>query len=272
MATILEVMQSRLGIQEIPGQNHNPIIVGWAKDAGHPNILDDETAWCSICLCSAAVESDMPMPPVNVNTMARSWMTWGVKVELSDLQPDDIAIWPRGNPSGPYGHVNVIEKVLPSGKIICIGGNQSGLGGGDAVTRTKALDPRGAIMFRRGVPATVKDLRAAGSTTIKQADRMEKVGILTVFLSPIYKGIEILFGTPDIPKFADIPTGLSWWSTTLKVANEMASYAQQHPYLAATLICGLGLFAVSRLNKSGRVAEHAAGIPIAAEVAKLGAA
>jgi uncharacterized protein (TIGR02594 family) len=269
MPTLLEVMQSRIGIAEIRGSKHNPLIVGWAKAIGHAEVVDDETSWCAICCGSAALEADLPMPPHNVRMLARSWLTWGVKVERKDLAPGDVAVWPRGDPKGWQGHINIVETVNPNGTIVCIGGNQSTGKGYDAVTRTKPVDPKGALGFRRAVPATVKDLRKAGSTTIKAADNLEKAGIFAAFLAPIVKGVEMVFGKVDVPQFAALPEGLTWWQSVLGGANAVANYAIAHPYLAATLIVGLGAWTISRRNKASRVAEHAAGIPIAAEVAKL---
>jgi hypothetical protein len=280
MPTLLEVWESRIGVAEIRGLTRtNPIISAWWKDAGHPEIIDDETAWCSGAMCSAAKAAGLPFPPVNVNTMARSWLTWGVTVDPKDVAPSDVVVWPRGNPAGPYGHVNCVREVRTyRGKVQvkCIGGNQSHPSGG-AVTVTDWLDIKGALPngVRRAVPATVKDLRAAGSSTIQSADRKEKAAILMVFATPILKGFEYvtgIFGPVDVPTFASLPEGLSWWQSVLGGVNAIASYAVAHPYLALTLIGGLALWGFSRLEKTGRVSEHAAGIPIAAEVAKAGAA
>lgn len=277
MATMLEVMQGRIGIQEMPGKAHNKAILQMAIDAGHPEIIDDETSWCSLSLCSAAFKADMPFPPRNINPMARSWLTWGVKVDPKDVQPGDVAIWPRGDPRGPYGHVNIVETLTKDRrKVICIGGNQSGMKGGDAITRANPRMISEAVGFRRGVAPTVPALRDAGSTTIKNADRKEKVGVLTVFTVPIAKGIEYvmsLFGpTEMVPQFASLPEGLSWWSTVLASANGVLNYAMTHPYLALTVFAGLALWGFSRWEKSKRVAEHKLGVPIASEVAALEAA
>lgn len=276
MPTLLEVWESRLGIQEVPGPKHNPIIVGWAADAGHPEIVDDETSWCSLAACSAAKEAGLPFPPTNVNPMARSWLTWGVRVAPGEVQPGDVAIWSRGNPKGPFGHVNCVKEVRKKNgriEVRCIGGNQSGLKGGDAVTLTAWLDSGKALGFRRPVPATVKDLRTAGSSTIKDADTQEKLGIGGIFSVPIFEGVrtvfERMFGSVEPPQFASLPDGISWWGTLLDQADRVVGYAVAHPWLATVLVIGIGLVVHSQLRKRGRVAEHAAGIPIAAEVAKL---
>ena len=128
------------------------------------------------------------------------------------------------------------------------------------------------VGFRRGVPATVPALRDAGSTTIARADTKEKLGIVVVFLTPIAEAIKAIFGPVDVPHFATLQEGFGWWTSVMGTANGLLAYAVAHPWLAATLFCGLGLWALARLDKAKRVAEHAAGIPIAAEVAKLGTA
>ena len=43
MPSLIEVWDSRLGVTEIAGPEHNPIVLQWCKDAGHPEIIDDET-------------------------------------------------------------------------------------------------------------------------------------------------------------------------------------------------------------------------------------
>lgn len=279
MATLLEVWNSRLGIQEIPGKKHNPIIVGWAKDAGHPEIADDETSWCSLSMCAAAKEAGLPFPPVNVNPMAKSWMTWGIAVRLEDAAPGDVMVWQRGAVGSWMGHVNCVKEVRRVGGRVetrNVGGNQGGLKGGDAVTLTGWQDAGKALAIRRAVPATIKDLRAAGSTTIKSADNEEKLGIVGLFFTPIFEGIralvEPMFGSPSPPKFASLPEGLSWWGTLFEQANRVGKYAIDHPVMAAILLVSIGMVVRSQLTKRSRVTEHAAGIPIAAEVAKLEAA
>lgn len=274
--TLLNVFESRLGIQEVPGAGTNPIISQWCVDAGHPELTDND-AWCSICMCSAAKEAGLPFPPTNVNPMARSWLTWGVKAEVADVQPGDVAVWSRGNPKGPFGHVNCVKEVRQKGvrtEVRCIGGNQSGLKGGDAVTLTGWLDASKALGFRRPVPATVPALRQAGSSTIKDADAQEKLGIGGAFFVPVFEGVravvERMFGAVEPPQFASLPDGISWWGTLIEQANRVVGYAAAHPWLAAVLIVSVGLVVRSQLAKRARVAEHAAGIPIAAEVAKLG--
>jgi uncharacterized protein (TIGR02594 family) len=271
MPSLIEVWESRLGVKEVPGKGTNPVIDEWCADAGHPE-LNDNDAWCSVSMASAAKAADLPFPPKNVNAAARSWLTMGVTINPDDVQPGDVLVWPRGN-STWQGHVNCCHEVRTyRGKVQvkAIGGNQS-----NAVTITDWQNISGVLPngVRRLVPATVKDLRKAGSTTIKDADGEEKLGIVGAFFVPIFEGaravIEGMFGSVAPPQFASLPDGLSWWGTLLEVAGRVWGYAAAHPWLAAVLLISIGMVVRSQLRKRGRVAEHAAGIPIAAEVARL---
>lgn len=277
MATMLQVMEGRLGIQEVPGKKNNPIIVGWAKTAGHPEILDDETSWCSICMSSAAIEAALPCPPVNINPMARSWLTWGVAVAPEEVVPGDVCVWPRGNPAGPYGHVNIVKEVrrLESGKIQVrnIGGNQGGLAGGDAVTLSAWTDIAKALPngIRRAVPATIADLRPH-STDIKKGDAIQNVGTAAGIGTVGLSAVESMLGPATVPDFKSLPEGLSWWQSVISGFQALGKLFLDHPWLAGLLVVALGLAALGHWVKKARVARHAAGLPIASQVAKLEAA
>jgi uncharacterized protein (TIGR02594 family) len=271
MPSMLEIAQARLGIEEVRGSKHNPAILAMWRDSGHPEIRTDEEFWCSAFACSCAKAAGLPMPPVNVNPMARSWLTWGKTVAKKDVQPDDVVVWPRGAPNSGSGHVNIVQDVrVRNGnvEVRCIGGNQSHPSGG-AVTLTNWLDIRGCVGVRRAVAPTVKALREAGSTTIKASDQKKKLGVFAAFLAPIYKGIESLFGPVDVPQFASLSDGFTWWSALLGAGNALLDYVLAHPYLAATVIMGIGLWMLGNREASDRVAEHEAGVPIAAEVEAL---
>jgi uncharacterized protein (TIGR02594 family) len=273
MASMIEVLETRIGTAEIKGPEHNPAILAMWMDAGHPEIQTDEEFWCSAAMCSAAKAAGLPMPPVNINPMARSWLTWGRKVEHADVERGDVVVWPRGAPGSSSGHVNAVADVRKlSGRTVvrCIGGNQSDPSGG-AITLTDWTDIKGALPngVRRPVKATVAALRAAGSTTIKSNDNLEKVGIIATFFTPIWEGVKNLFGPVEVPKFEDLPQGLAWWESLLGAVNAVGRYAMDQPVMVALVIGGLGLWTISRAAKAARVAEHAAGVPIAAEVAAV---
>ena len=264
--TLLEAMTAKLGIQEAPGSANNPAVIAMFKAAGHDEITTDSTPWCSVTLCAAAKEAGLPIPPVNINMTARSWLTMGITVAPDDVQAGDVAVWPRGS-SKWEGHVNVVEKV-DGDFVSCIGGNQKGPKG-DAVTRSARRHKSEAAGFRRLVPATVKDLRAAGSTTIKSADAEEKIGIAATFFAPLFEGgREIINGMPSV----STTEGLTYLQTAAKMAMGAIAYVGTNPWVLSFTIAGLLIWLNSVRKKRSRVAEHANGIPLASEVAKLGTA
>jgi uncharacterized protein (TIGR02594 family) len=279
MPSLIEVWDSRLGIAEKAGSQHNDIILDWNKSIGWESIKDDETAWCATSMSSAAKEAGLPMPAHPQRPLARSWLTMGVAVKPEDAQPGDIMVEPRGNSSW-QGHVSMIRHVKrEAGKtrVRCIGGNQTLKGTGGAVTLTGWKDISAALPggIRRLVPATVPELRKAGSTTVKSADNEQKLGIVGAFFVPIYEGAravwDFTFGSIDVPQFASVPESLSWWGTVLEQTNRVGQYAIDHPVLAVVLVGGVALWVRGHLIKKSRVVEHANGVPIGAEVARLGA-
>lgn len=265
----LDVMRDRLGTKEITGKRHNPAIVAMFADVGHPEVEDDETAWCAAATGSALKAVGMPIPPVNVNLLARSYCTYGVKCEP---KPGAIAIWPRGN-SKWQGHVNIVEEVTDDGKVICIGGNQSLKGTTGALTRTAPLDPAGALDFRWPISPTVPELRKSGSTEIKKGDRVQNLGIFATFIAPIIAVIKEMFAAvPEVPTFTSIPEGLTFTQQIMEGANAVGRLVLDNPWLAGTVIVGGVLAWVGHSIKRARVAKAAAGVPLSVEVAALGSA
>jgi uncharacterized protein (TIGR02594 family) len=269
MPTLLEVMESRLGIQEVPGANDNPIIVEWFEAIGHAEVKDDETSWCATCLGSACIEAGLPVPATNVNMMARSYLTWGVKVELNSIEPGDVAVWPRGDPKGWQGHVNVVSEVRHSDggsvEVRCIGGNQGGMRGGDAVTLTGWQDAGKALGFRRPIEATVPALRPH-SSEIKTADKVEVSSWLALLGSSALAAVKELLAPVQVPQFADLPAALSWWQMVISGGQAIWRVALDNPWLAGSLITCVVCILVARVWRSKRVEKHAAGVPISSQV------
>jgi uncharacterized protein (TIGR02594 family) len=275
MPTLLEVWESRLGIAEVAGPQSNPVILEWCKAVGWESIKDDETAWCATSMNAACIEAGLPMTPHPNRPAARSFLMWGKEVAPVEVAPGDVVVWPRGN-SAWQGHVNCVKEVRRKGnktEVRCIGGNQSHPSGG-AVTLTGWQDIKGALPngVRRAVPATVPDLRKAGSTEIKKADRVQNAGSLLTFLAAIVAAVKELFGPVDVPKFADMKEGLDWWQMILGGANAVGKLLLDNPWLGGTLLVGGVLVLVGRQIKAARVAKHEAGVPLSVEVAKLEAA
>lgn len=115
---------------------------------GGVNLDPASLAWCAAFVNSTLTQSGMEGTGSN---MARSFLEWGQPVD--EPQRGDIAVFSRGDPDGPYGHVGFFDGYNPDGTLRILGGNQ-----GDAVS----IDAYGTdrlLGFRRapvagGAPAT----------------------------------------------------------------------------------------------------------------------
>ena len=108
---------------------------------GGVNLDPATTAWCAAFVNSTLKQSGYEGTGSN---MARSFMDWGQGVD----QPTqgDLAVFKRGDPNGPYGHVGFFDGYNPDGSIRVLGGNQ---GNKVSVASYPASDLLG---FRRGNP------------------------------------------------------------------------------------------------------------------------
>lgn len=115
--------EDQLGVQEVPGEQHNPRILAY-QQATSLAASDDETPWCAAfvnwCL-------EVTGQPGTRSATARSFLKWGQPVTLEQAEPGDVAIFSRGN--NPWqGHVGFFLD-RQQGDLRILGGNQS-----DAVT------------------------------------------------------------------------------------------------------------------------------------------
>lgn len=125
MTTLLQIALSQYGQKEIEGESDNQTIVGYAKEAGHNWVNDDETPWCSIFMDWCAMKAGMERTH---KANARSWLEVGEDVK--EPKTGDIVILKRGNNTWS-GHVGIyiahltIESGRRTGFIYVLGGNQS---------------------------------------------------------------------------------------------------------------------------------------------------
>lgn len=109
------------GLREIVGSRHEAKIVKFFAEAGHPEVRDDETAWCAAfanaMLARAGVKGTGSL-------MARSFLRWGETIPFNQARPGDIVVFPRGD-SKTQGHVAFFLREVGDAWIEVIGGNQS---------------------------------------------------------------------------------------------------------------------------------------------------
>ncbi len=145
----MKTAESYLGLKEIPGrENNNPVIIKFYSEAGHPEIRDDETAWCSAFANAVMYENGYVGTK---NLLARSWLKWEDGYAPGSPQFGDIAIFQRGN-DPVFGHVAFFLR-WDDDWVWVLGGNQ-----GDSVSITKIARSK-LLGFRRPKPKT--DLQTA---------------------------------------------------------------------------------------------------------------
>jgi hypothetical protein len=180
-----------------------------------------------------------------------------------------VAVWPRGDPKGWQGHVNVVQDVRRVSEtrieIRCIGGNQGGLKGGDAVTLSGWQDASKALGFRRPVPATVEALRPH-SAEIQKADKLEISSWLGLLASSVTAAVQQLLAPVQIPTFTDVGSALSWWQTVLAGVQALSKLVLEAPYLSGAAVTCLACILVARAWRTARVNKHTSGVPISSQV------
>lgn len=106
------------GVKEVPGAEHNPVIVKWFQDIGHKWVRDDETAWCSCYINWLAWSLNLER---SGKLDARSWL--GVGYQVTVPRRGHITIFWRRSASDWRGHVGLFVR-KEGGYIYVLGGNQ----------------------------------------------------------------------------------------------------------------------------------------------------
>lgn len=128
----MPVAWTELGQREIAGAGTNPRIAAYFRRAGHPEIRDDETAWCAafvgFCLEDAGLKSTRSLA-------ARSYLTWGAATDLP--VPGAITVLSRSSDPS-LGHVGFLAGFTDT-RVYLLGGNQSGSVSVAAFDRSRVL-------------------------------------------------------------------------------------------------------------------------------------
>jgi len=132
----MTLARAELGEKEIKGEEDNPAIVGYFRDAGFAGIKDDETAWCAGFVGAQLERSGVASAK---SLAARSYMQWGKPVKKP--YPGCIAVFSRGNPSGWQGHVAFFLEET-DGKVKVLGGNQRNKVGINSYSKARLLGYR----------------------------------------------------------------------------------------------------------------------------------
>ncbi|PCI86613.1 MAG: hypothetical protein COB24_08765 [Hyphomicrobiales bacterium] len=114
----MKIAESRLGVKEIKGKEHNPLVVGYFADVEHDEVKNDETAWCAAfvgsCLENAGIASTKALN-------ARSYLKWGRGIDVPVV--GCIVVFWRENRNSWKAHVG-FYKGEDEDYIYCLSGNQ----------------------------------------------------------------------------------------------------------------------------------------------------
>ena len=117
--TPFDIARSYIGTTEGPGPADNPVIMEMYASVGHDWVEHDSVAWCAAfighCFERAGIRSTRKLT-------ARSYLDWGVPVDVVDAQQGDIGVIPRGSSSW-QGHVFFIDRI-EGAWVWGLGGNQ----------------------------------------------------------------------------------------------------------------------------------------------------
>ncbi len=119
-AAILATAGTYLGLEEWPGARHNPEIMAMFGAVGHGWVEGDEVPWCA-AYCGAVL-AQLGLPHTG-KLNARSYLEWGVPVDLAAALPGDIVVFWRGSPNGWEGHVAFLVR-RDGDRLLVRGGNQ----------------------------------------------------------------------------------------------------------------------------------------------------
>ena len=128
------------GEREVEGNTRNPTIYSWIAWALPWYKGDDGAiAWCAIFMGVLFRNIGLSSLIPDKLYRARSWLAVGYSVPLSEIKQGDIVIFWRGrSDDGVKGHVTLYS----SGKLLCLGGNQSDQVGINKYRAEKVLDVR----------------------------------------------------------------------------------------------------------------------------------
>lgn len=125
---------------------------------GGANLDPATTAWCAAYVNASLGQAGIEGTGSN---MARSFLEWGQPVDQP--QKGDIAVFSRGDPNGPFGHVGFFDSYNEDGSLKILGGNQ-----GNAVSI--ATYPKSRLLgFRRAADGSAQPVTEADAITAAAA-------------------------------------------------------------------------------------------------------
>jgi len=244
--------QARLhiGVREHKGTKHNPAVLEFFRVVGHPEIAEDETAWCAAYVGAMLKTAGYPIPPTASNLLARSYTAYGKKID--GPQVGCIAVFQRGNSSW-QGHVGFVVG-WDDDSIELLGGNQ-----GNAVSIAKF--PRTQLLaLRWPVAVDAKELEAAGSTEIALAKKIKDAAIVVGGGAAAIKTVQ---ETGIVEQGKQLTDGLGVGKAVLEGLQSVLTLITANGLIFVTAMSIAGYF-LARHIMMKRIERHAAGVALSA--------
>ena len=111
---------AEFGVREVEGSADSPNVASYFREAGHPEIIHDETAWCAAFAGAMLARGGQWR---SGSLLARSYLAWGRPLEVP--VPGAIVVLERGNDPNA-GHVGFLVG-RDAARVFLLGGNQSGM-------------------------------------------------------------------------------------------------------------------------------------------------
>lgn len=115
----MEIANSYMGVKEIRGSKHNPVIMEFFQKSDAGWVKDDETPWCAAFVNAVLHEAGYEGTG---SLAARSFLKWGKRVYKPRI--GDIVVFWRKAKNSWEGHVGFYVRE-EGNYVYCLGGNQS---------------------------------------------------------------------------------------------------------------------------------------------------
>lgn len=158
---ILVQAVKQLGVKEVVGKQHNPIIIGWAKDLCLDKVYNaDEIPWCGLFIAHCCHEAGLEV--ISKPLWALSWANWGTEVKEPML--GDVLTFKRDG----GGHVGIYVGEDATHYHV-LGGNQSDSVSVSRIAKTRLYKAR-RTAWKIAQPANVRKvhLEAKGVITTNE--------------------------------------------------------------------------------------------------------
>ena len=142
-AQLLNFAAVNYGLQDFTGDTSNTKVLQFFSEIGHPEVVDDETSWCSAYMSWCAKNVNLEGLEVKTNLSAKCWLQAGEEV-IGTPKTGDIVIFWREKKNSWQGHVSIFINEDPvTHQVFCLGGNQ------DDKVCIKAYPSEQVLGFRR---------------------------------------------------------------------------------------------------------------------------